>query len=262
MNVRTRCYWLAIALIGVGMALAGCVPIGYVYPVLTSTPPVPVGAKAGEVYAFRVDDTEEWEDIEYPYPEVVGIPLPRANRRYAVDSYTLQRIHLTDEDRVTEQSLMAFDYGWLWHRLIVSDSGRTEHRMTVRLYRPGWKTVEIREGQTSEPIRWQEAPDVEAQERAVDDLLVSWKKDGHDQAEKAVPGIGGLEDTRQASGRTLISRIHSLAPGSASKAHKKALLFAADEYERLAGFVTDAANKQARAQLEQKASTLRQLAAQ
>jgi hypothetical protein len=110
-----------------------------------------------------------------------------------------------------------------WDCIVLDYVKHTSHKVRVRLYCPGYQTVEIRAHEDRDPIQWTAAPNLVAQEKAVDDLFAT---SNDAWAEIRVKDKGD----RQLAG---------LEPGSTSVAHKKALLFAASEYERLAGTVLD-----------------------
>jgi hypothetical protein len=115
----------------------------------------------------------------------------------------------------------------------------TSHTITVRVYRAGYEMIEINSwDQPSGKLIWKPAVNVAGQELALDDLF-------------------GLDD-----GQRRDSRVRELEPGSKSTAHRDALLFGADEYQRLAN---DLAAKEGsypalRERLLQKAARLRSLA--
>jgi hypothetical protein len=74
------------------------------------------------------------------------------------------------------------------------------HSVVLRLYRPGYELVEIKSWDRAAPVQWRQAADLESQEKALAALF-------------PVERLGG---------------------GKEEPAHRRALLFGAAEYERLA----------------------------
>jgi hypothetical protein len=116
----------------------------------------------------------------------------------------------------------------------------TSHTVAMRLYRPGYDLVEIDSWQLPEKVAWKKAPDLAAQEKELDRLMLTT-----DEASRPAIWLG-----------------RTLRPGSASAAHRQALLFGASEYERLAASAQSShpnPNESSR-RLVEKAGTLRALA--
>src|SRR5258708_6780657 len=109
--------------------------------------------------------------------------------------------------------------------------------LTIRLYKSGFELVEIRPWQSVDSITWKKLDDVEWQGKSLD---------------KAFPIHQTIPDW-------FPIRTDTLAPGSKSDAHHKALLFGAAEYMRLADQPSMSSEK---ISLIAKAEGLRQLAAQ
>lgn len=215
---------------GVGLMLCvvavGCVPIGYAYPTLAHTPSVPLGLGQDEVYAFRISVAEDKHSSDQ-------------------DEYVFSAVPLTRKGDLPAQTRLTFDYGWIWNCIAWSTSDHTHHTLLVRLYRPGCQTVEIKSWEENGQVVWQEAASLTAQEKAVDDLLATLPLDeammGQSERRPEGPGI--------------------LAPGSASKAHKRMLLFAAWEYDRIGAHAAGSADAEAtHTRILQKAKALRDLA--
>ena len=95
--------------------------------------------------------------------------------------------------------------------------------LALRLYRPGYELVEIAAWEATNRVEWKRLSAMTVDEAAVNALF------------------GG-----------------NLEPGSASKAHRAALLFGASEYDRLAG----SSSSTERELLRGRAENLRDLAAQ
>jgi hypothetical protein len=223
----------------VPLLAAGCfVPIGYAYPTVSVTPAVDVGKQADEVRVFRIDIADVSGCCEFGW---------------GPDRYVFHPIHLFENGRGLPQVGMALDYGWIWNCIALIFDKHTSHKVLVRAYRPGFRTVEIKPWQTSGKVLWEEASGLDAQERAVDALISTMDTDPQAR------GIPRPEATLFPEGRPareaflLPCCFRSLAPGSAGSGHREALLFAAAEYERLSG----TAKEDQRVRLWDKAQSLR-----
>jgi hypothetical protein len=213
---------------------AGCIPIGYAYPAAAFVPGVQVRAPAEEVHAFRLDVADDQNCVDF------------AGREH--DRYVLRPLALGRGDRLGPQVKVAIDYGWIWNCIALSYGGHTQHTLLVRLYRPGFRTIEVRSWQKDGEAKWIEATDLESREKAVDDLLSTWNTDFQRSLGRAALTSGDVPRDSAV--------FRSLAAGAASKGHRQALLFAASEYERL----KSAADPAMRSRLEEKTQTLRRLA--
>ena len=216
------------------LASLGCIQMPVCVPEMNVVPAVAPGCTAEEVYAFRVDVTDrqavkEGSSAAQPIRaenfqdfELTPLPLSRAGTTGA-------QVELSC---ASGQARIGF---WNYFTTL------TTHSLAVRLYRPGYATIELKPGPAAPQLRWHEAPDLVAQEQALDDLL------GVSLLDTAQP-IAALQQRR-------------LEPGSKSPGHREALRFAAREYERLAGAAaaseTDGSELQAR--LLAKAQRLRAL---
>jgi hypothetical protein len=197
-------------------------------------PPVDAGPVPDRVYAFRVDVKDQDNCIDFP----------------SEDRYVLHEMSLNADHRSLPQVKLALDYAWVWNCIALTFSGETHHTLKVRLYRPGWQTVEIQSWQREGRAQWREAPDLAAQEKALDDLASTWETESF------------VTKGRYKSGRPEDAALFQrLAPGSASRAHKKALLFAASEYDRLTKVAEANRDGAGRDRLAEKAKALQELAA-
>jgi hypothetical protein len=220
---------------------AGCfVPIGYAYPTVSVTPAVDVGKQAEDVQIFRV----EIADVRRPFSPGWG-----------PDRYVFHPVEPTANGRGSSQVGMALDYGWVWNplpllRLAVGQ--QMSHTVLVRVYRPGFRTVELAPGQSDGTVAWEVAPDLVAQEQAIDALVST--RDTDSQAIDGHPVSFLIGDERRAAMAFLDPAFfRSLAPGSTAPGHREALLFAAGEYEHL----SRAAEGEQRTRLRNKARSLR-----
>jgi hypothetical protein len=217
-----------------GLFLAGCMPLAYVYPKVSFIPPGTVGPVGDQVHAYRVDITNDDNSVEITEH----------------DKYVLSRLPLHDDGSFDPQTKVSVDYGWLLYGLVNFIDASTHHTMLVRLYRPGYHTIEIESWHTKERIRWIAASTPEEQEQAIDDLVSTWKTTPERiQTKAAYSGFTPPHDPIV---------FHYLAPGSDSEEHREALCFTATEYERL---LNSAKDPDLHARLQAKAKALREMAA-
>jgi hypothetical protein len=221
-----------VGAIGV-VVLAGCMPIGYAYPTVSYIRPASVGAARDEVKAFRVDVADD--DNCFDLPEK--------------DRYVLTPLPLHRDGSFDPQTKVAVDYGWLWNCVAFIYDGSRHHTILVRLYRPGYHTIEMESWRKEGHTQWTPAPTPEEREQAIDDLVSTWRTSPARLQNKYASQ--GFVPPRE----PIVFRY--LAPGSSGHGHHTALAFAAGEYERLANEV---AEKEMHARLEDKAKQLRQLA--
>ncbi|HEY7331132.1 MAG TPA: hypothetical protein VH592_26085 [Gemmataceae bacterium] len=215
-----------------GLLCAGCMPLGYVFPSISYVRPATVGAARDQVRAFRVDVTDDANSVEIPEH----------------DSYVLTPLPLNDDGSFEAQTKVSTDYGFLLWGLAANLGTSRHHTVLVRLYRPGYHTIELVSWRNGEKPLWTPAQTPKEQEQAIDDLVSTWwTSPMRLQVQYAMQGAGPPREP-------LVFRF--LAPGSTSDDHREALCFAAGEYERLAQQATEA---DMRSRLEEKAKSLRQL---
>lgn len=217
-----------------GLFMVGCMPLGYAYPKVSYIPPGSVGTVRDEVYAFRVDVTDDDNCLEITEK----------------DRYVLSRMPLHRDGSYDPQTKVAVDYGCILYCMSNVYDTATHHNLLVRLYRPGYHTLEIESWQPDDKFQWIEATRPEEQEQAIDDLVSTWKTTPQRLQNKAA--FDGFVPPRD----PIV--FNYLAPGSTSGTHHKALLFAASEYDRLLPRAGDADTK---ARLQAKATALREMAA-
>jgi hypothetical protein len=177
-----------------------------------------LAAPADEVHAFRVDITRQNEDVGVCATE------------------RLSEIPARNTDEVPSQLRPGLISGFVVIGVAVNYVTYTSHSLALRLYRPGYALVEVASWEFDHRVTWQPAPRVEDQEKALD-------------------GLFPLD--RDATSPS-IADSHGLANGSASPAHRRALLFGAAEYDRLGH---QAESKERAGRLARKAAALRELAA-
>lgn len=180
--------------------LSGCVPYGY--PSFSRTPSVTINAPPSDVHAFRVDiDNFSFVGLDPAAEQLTEL-------RPAGDQVNSQF------QASTSWGLLSFPFGAMFHH---------SKSLGLRLYRPGYETVDYKSWAMGGKAEWKPARDLAAQERALDDLL---------------QGGTTLTDTM-------------------TPAQKNAYLYIASEYERFAA-MSGPADQQAR--LAEKATKFRDLA--
>jgi hypothetical protein len=215
------------------LLLAGCMPIGYVYPKVSYVRPAVVGAARDEVRAFRIDVVDDDNCIDVPEK----------------DSYVLTPLPLHEDGSFDPQTKVAVDYGWLLNCVAAIYDSARHHTVLVRLYRPGYQTLELPSWRKEGRLQWTPAQTLEEREQAIDDLVSTWKTSpARLQNQYAAQGFVPPRDS-------IVFRY--LAPGSSGGGHRTALLFAIGEYEHL---IQEATEKVLRARLEEKVKELRQVA--
>jgi hypothetical protein len=188
--------------------VGGCIFPYCAYPRLDYTPAVKLDTQPGEVRAFRVDITKPTADLSV----FVGPVYER-----------LSELPVTNTDEVAAQLKPSVTYGFVVIGIALNYLTHTSHSVALRLYRPGFELVEITSWERAHRVAWKPAPDLDAQEKALDALLP----------------LGLLE------------------AGSKAPTHRDTLNFGAAEYERLAAI---AASPDHRGRLAEKASKLRERA--
>jgi hypothetical protein len=195
--------------------LGGCIFPYCAYPTLAHTPAVALGAETSDVRAFRVDITKAGADLSpFDGPEFTSLAeLP---------------VTLTNE--VPSQTKPSVSYGLVVIGVALNFITHTSHDLALRLYRPGYATIEVKSWERANLITWSRVTSLADQEKAVDDLFP------HRQ---------------------------ELAAGSVSAEHRQVLLFGAAEYERLAASAAaeGGRNEGREERLLEKAQALRDLAA-
>lgn len=214
------------------LLLTGCMPLGYVFPTVSYVRPAKVGAARDQVRAFRVDVTDDNNCMEIPEH----------------DRYVLTALPLNGDGSFEPQMKVAADYGWFLDGVAIIWGSCRHHTVLVRLYRPGYQTLELTSWRNDDRLRWTPATTLQEQEQAVDDLVSTWwTSPTHLQTQYAAQGF---EPPRE----PIVFRY--LAPGSTSDEHRETLCFAAREYERL---LRSADDEEQRSRLQAKAKALRQL---
>jgi hypothetical protein len=190
---------------------SGCLVPYWVSPSISFIPATPVSAPADTVYAFRVDTRQS----------TVCFPGPlRA-------THQLTPITINPDGDLPAQLRVSCTRGFLAMCVALNYCTWHQDSIAVRLYRPGYDTIELPSWALGMEVSWRKATTHAAQSKAVDDLVA-----------------GDFE------------------PGSIAVEHRRALLFAAAEYERLVSSIADShpAAGQQRLELLGKAEHFRQRA--
>jgi hypothetical protein len=237
-----------LLLAGLCPLLSGCVGVGWAYPTASFIPGVDLGESPHDVRAFRVDVKDDTcrSDTGAPGGE-------------EADRYVMGEITLRFGDRLCPQGKLAVDYGWQSIGPPPAREQNTHYLLLIRLYRSGYRTVEIPAWELASNPRWQAISTLAEQERAVDDLVSTFARDDHAHSKprksgETQPGARAEPPPRDSS---LFAR---LAPGSAGKDHRAALLFAASEYELLSGARAGDPDRGVAERAAEKATALRKLA--
>jgi hypothetical protein len=120
----------------------------------------------------------------------------------------LSEVPISYEDEVPGQLKASVQYGLVVVGLF-NGVRRDRDSVALRLYRPGYDLVEIGSWEGTHRVEWKPTADLLGQEKAIDQLFACGASE--------FVGIRCNQDK-----------------GSVSEAHRKALLFGASEYERLA----------------------------
>lgn len=234
-----------IACLSLCLTQSGCVPVYYAYPKVAYVPPLHLEKTPDTIHAFRVDIADDDGCIEF------NLGYRERDR----DRYVLSTVPLSDSGRLPSQAKISLDWGFIWNCIALIYDGHTVHTVRVRLYRPGWQTVEVKSWEQVDALKWKEAPSLVEQEKAIDDLVSTWETD---YLNRFAQSSSSESHPRPPAG---VALFRGLAPGSESAKHRQVLLFAAGEYERLAAF-TDSSEtgKLLHTRLNEKANMLRELA--
>jgi hypothetical protein len=169
----------------------------------------------GTVHAFRVDIVK------------MDRPAPQAR-------YTLTPIPVDKRGVIASQEKRSSPEGYLVPQgttitITAAREETTKMSVLVRLYRPGYRTIEVKPGENPRDLQWVVARDVAAEEKAIDDLLADPNAPYH-------PNWISLRDEKRITWweqKDLKASPLGLEPGGTSNAHRDVLKFASSEYTRL-----------------------------
>lgn len=177
--------WLFVVAL-VSPAFGGCLGVGWAYPRAEFVPPVELVTPSDEIHVFRVDHD-------------------RTNRlgfwdgAGAYSECTLRR--LGTAERVLPQCRVGIGRGYFWGFIPFFQGENFTNPVTVRLYRPGYRTVEVAAWEFSTGVVWVPATTPDEQREAVNNLV--------------------------------FMNSSCIKPSSAGSRHREAIKFALSEYERL-----------------------------
>src|ERR1043166_2537393 len=140
------------------------------------------------------------------------------------------------------------------HYALSADQG--DYSLLVRIYRPGFRIIELRPGESKRDRQWIPA-NFDEQETAIDELLGLSKHSKGDWWKTIVMGPSSELYVRTPAMSPTLGDI-GLLPGSESHGHRAVLRFAADEYERLS--MSDSLTWSGRGRVSQKAAQIRRYA--
>jgi hypothetical protein len=234
MRIPRRLPVLCFAALAAACA-TGCLG-GYAYPEFSYVLPVQLPERGDGIRAFRVDVVQVMDSIYH-----------------ADDKCVLRPIAISPTGSVAGQAKVSLETAWGVLMLIPTEwNHHCWHAMRVRLYRPGYQTVEIEPWQSVDQVRWQAAADWQSQEKAVDDLIGSCHFDC------CILPSGPVEE--MIASPPTVNWLSHLACGSTVEGQRQSLRFAADEYERIAVLAANADSQQGQIQLLDSARRLRELA--
>jgi hypothetical protein len=211
----------------IGLLPAGCLSVS---PRVDHVPAIERFGLSDEVHAFRAELTDSRAGYGEPnHCQMLLTPLP-----------------LGADGSVPAQTGLSWEF--TWDSLVTRSDAHRWHGLRVRLYRRGYQLEERLNDRDSGPGRryvkmWSPAASLADREKAIDDLFTAWP-------------LGNYYGT------VFTGRFGHVASGGASKGHREALQFAADEYQRLAAEAKgiDEASLATRGRLLEKAARLRELA--
>jgi hypothetical protein len=232
--------WPTIAAVLLAPCFAGCIPFvpcPYLYPSVSCVPAVKIEEPSDEVHVFRVDIADDESCIEFAEP----------------GTYRLTEMHVWPGGWTCPQGKVAVDGGFIWNCIALIFDKHTDHTVRVRLYRTGYELVEIKAWDLPRNIEWKPAADAEEQEKAVDAVLRPTGK-GFDTHVF-------IDSDNWKKGGWNFAHLH---PRLFTSKHREALLFAAGEYERVAGIYLNMDSDQTTAHTRclDKAKRLRGMAAE
>jgi hypothetical protein len=212
------------------LAFCGCLG-AFAIPSIEYVPGKDLGDASDQIHVFRIDVTDKLEIAKLNFDS----------------EYRVQEISREEEYRTSPQFQTAMNYGWC---ALIRDKS-VLHYLLVRMYRPGFQTIEINPWPHNQSFKWVPAVDLKEQEIAIDDLVSRGFKD------KDPVDDQGAKIARKPlnDGETLFDH---LVGGGTSGPHQAALRFAAGEYERLADLAPNADEEiTVRSRLLDKAGLLR-----
>src|ERR1051325_928006 len=201
---------LFFGIVGVScLSSLGCLYVPYCLPEVQRVAAVRVPWPSDDVHVFRVDGTDQsWHRTVAMIGDGPGGGSDEAHE--------LARLQPSERKVIAQQWALGVERGWVCVGLVNAVAQSTRHTVALRLYRRGYETISIKPGDEEKDFEWKPVPDLAGQEKAVDDLI--------DTRARVCSLLGFNANT-------------TAAPGVSSAAHREALRFCADEYDRIAYFV-------------------------
>jgi hypothetical protein len=197
--------------------------IPYAYPKLSFVPGSnPADPTIADLHAFRVDLTAKQIDVG------------------ETGEYSLTPISRSADGSISPLARVSVERGYYVLGIALNYNVGRIHTTRLRLYRPGYELVELESWDSADKIAWKPTSDLIAQEKAIDALL----------RRPAVTSFG-VAQNRKAAADT-----QATPADSGFTACEETVLFAAAEYERVAGIAQES---EGAARLRGKAETLRKL---
>jgi hypothetical protein len=218
----------AAAFLFVCPVCAGCFG-GYAYPTAAYVPRASLEKPAADaVHVFRVDILDASGSIEFA----------------GADEYRFRELPVSEAGSVPAQTKVGVGGRWWTLFGALNYTQRLHPTIRVRIYRPGYETVDLKPW-TRAKIVWRPAATPVAREAAVDDLIST--RDTNEYY-KIAPEAWKNERAD-----------YGLAPPT-TDAQRAALLFIAGEYDRLVSDAATRGDTRAVERLQEKARQLRTLA--
>jgi hypothetical protein len=210
---------------------AGCVG-GYVYPSPIYIPQTRLEKPAAAtVHAFRVEILDTSGTIEFTDE----------------DQYRFSEVPVTEKGVVPAQKSVRFARGW-WALVGTHQYSQSlQPTIRLRLYRPGYETVEFGPWARTSKLKWNLATTLAAREAAIDDLISTH---GTNELYKIAPEVWQNE------------RVDYALAAPTTDIQRAALLFVAGEYDRLVPDAVERGDTRTKERLQEKARQLRALALQ
>jgi hypothetical protein len=203
------------------LCLSGCL-IPYAYPNLSYVPGCELGTEMPDCHVFRVDVAAYQEDIG------------ENNQEYSV--VEIARLH---DGSFPPQFGITVNRGFYVVGVALNFNVGRVHATKVRLYRAGYKLIELAPWETTDKLQWQTATTALEQEKAIDALL---------RMPTVTRGAGVFREIEKGEVPTLPDAVTENCESKSAKP------FAAAEYERVAGLTTNPTDI---ARLRKKAEVLR-----
>ena len=158
-----------VASLVVGVLLSsgtGCIPLAFVFPKATYIPAPVIAPEEAPALAVRIEDTFDFEAGGFICGWIKLFPTKR--------TITL----VTDGEKgCPGQGCLSLERGLVWYAVYT----RTHrHAMSVKLYRPGYRAVELAAWPSRDPIVWREIDDTPSRMETLDSIWTNPKAEESD----------------------------------------------------------------------------------